>query len=155
MAKTPKTSQQDVIQEFEIDATDKQILKHILTYPGITDEKIAALVNLSRRQVNARRNATKFKKAHDEYLMEPLEVIRSQLKKAARVLAKGLDSTNEKLKMDVAFKLLLSEGVLKREADLSQSNQGSGVIVIKHIVGGATIIGQEEQVQAKIEGMKE
>lgn len=118
------TRVEDILRRFELDAIDQKILQLRIAYPAITDREIAIVVGLSRKRVNLRQQKEKFKNALSHHFSEPLELLKSGLKRAAEVILESMESPNEKVRLDAAVKLLSSEGIMnyKRENSPMESN---------------------------------
>jgi len=132
----------------DLDHIDKEILKHLVTNPGINNSEIGTLVGLNRNAISRRRNREKFKKAHADYLMEPLEVIKAVLKKAAHVAAKTLEASSERLRFEAAYKILTSEGILKKESDTPKIELTGTPTIVVHRFSDKTVF-QTEVVESK------
>lgn len=107
-----------VLALYNLDAADKKLLQLMLSYPSMTNEELGSVVGLERSSVSRRTNDPKFLKALNEFYKEPLSIIEDNLRKAARVLVKALDSEDERIRVGVAIKILISSGVLKNKVNI-------------------------------------
>lgn len=139
MAKSYKNGAESVLERHELDSIDRRILELRMRYPAISDREIAEVVGLSRKQTNKRQHAAKFKAALEQFTQEPIDTIRASLKKAARVVARALESNDEKLRVATALKVLYSENVMKQKADETAREVEPLVIVTskEEIVAGS------------------
>lgn len=133
MADTPQSatvSHAPPLDRVALDALDQRIMQLELNYPTITDEEIGDEIGLGREAVNRRRNAQKYQAKINSFLAEPLETIKAALSKAARVVVKALDSQDEKVRVTAAFKILMSEGIIKQKVETDNANSDPMVFTL-------------------------
>ena len=87
----------------ELDPLDLKILQLSLNFPSATQEQIGAIAGLSRKQVNLRMCAPKFRRAVEIAKRTAIEVFQNNQAKAARVLGDCLDSKDERIKIRAAI----------------------------------------------------
>lgn len=111
LQKVPDAS--DILSKYELDQIDRKILELRLKYPTISDSEIAHLIGMTRKQVNKRKNKKAFQDALNQFTEEPISILNRAMNKAARVVARALDSADERLKVSTALKMLISHGAIK------------------------------------------
>jgi hypothetical protein len=87
----------------EHDAIDAEIFRIYILHPTITQKAIGALVGRTRKEINKRMNAPKFKRAVEIANRSALEVFESNKARAARVLGEMLGSPDDRVKLRAAI----------------------------------------------------
>lgn len=101
----------------ELDAVDWAILYQEWKEPKATNDEIGEKLGLSMGAIRMRRRSYRLQRAREEFFKEPISIIQGALRKAAMVVIEALDSTDERVRVGTAIKMLYSNGILKREPD--------------------------------------
>lgn len=135
-SKSPKSA----LSRFELDAIDQRMLTLELKYPAITDLELGKAIGLSRRHTNNRRNQEKYKRARGECLQEPIDIIKSNLREAAKVLVESLHSSDERIRLSAAKTILISECIIKPKPDIPTDDDAHEPLIIEMPLSGKKII---------------
>lgn len=100
---------------------------------------------MSRSHVCTRQNTEKFKKAIKEAFQEPIDIIENAMKRAARVMTKGLYSKDERIAQNAARILLVSKGIIKERGDAGMMTVQPPTVIVLEGLGKEVHIGNTGQ----------
>lgn len=101
---TRKLTPQEIKDLYELDEVDKAIIRHLATYPGATQEELAAIVGFSRTGIQKRLKKPSIIRWRQEQATKFMDLLDRVQNKAIRKLERLMDSLDE----NVALKATLA-----------------------------------------------
>jgi hypothetical protein len=105
---------------YELDQTDRAILKHLVDYPLIKNTELGKKVGLSANTISKRRKKPAFIKAFADLQSTTDDLLERAQKMAARRLLTFIKDPDKKFALD-AMKVALSQRAQKKEVEVKEN----------------------------------
>jgi hypothetical protein len=139
---------ENIFLKYNLDTLDRQIIRLLITNPGVSNLDIAKMIGQSEHMVNWRRKRETFKKAYSEQLMTAPELFQKAQELAIRKLIYFIQGKNEKLAFEAskifAFPLMQAQA-------LALSPKTEETIVFRTRIGPAGEVIRQKSVDGKEE----
>lgn len=137
---------ENIFLKYNLDTLDRQIIRLLITNPGVSNIELGKIIGQSEHMVNWRRKRDTFKKAYSEQLMTAPELFQKAQELAIRKLITIIQGKNDKLAFEAskifAFPLMQAQAV-------ALSPRAEETIVFRTRIGPAGEVIRQQSVDGK------